>query len=246
MSGPTPEPSSEVPSSWATPAMTTPPISTDPPINPPTVGNPDPTDVSPSVTPTPMVPPPPPTTPTAPPPSATSTGTSAPVEVPDGAGGPGLLLVAVILVAVLALAALIAFGVLAGRRRAAQTGRGSAAPERPAPQVVSAQARTDGGSTGAGWAPPAATDWAAATAAITAFDLATSAAGRYDAEQSLAQLGVTRLPVRRGDPVDPRAHNVVERRPDPNLAAGTVAEVVRPGWVTATEMLRPADVTIVA
>lgn len=216
-------------------------MSTDPPINPPTVGTPEPSvDTPPVVTSTPMAPTPATPTPVV----STSTGTSAPVDAPDAPGVPGALVMVAIVVAVLALAALLALGVLARRRRAAERGLDADRWSGPAPHPTPAQGRTDQGSAGPVWAPPAP-DWAAVTAGITAFDLATSAAERYDAEQSLAQLGVTRLPVRRGDPVDPRTHNVVERRPDPNLAAGTVADVVRPGWVTATEMVRPADVSIV-
>ena len=60
---------------------------------------------------------------------------------------------------------------------------------------------------------------------------------------TLEGLGVTRIdPL--GQPFDPLRHEAVSTITAPGLAAGTVAGVVRPGYLIGDEMLRPAQVAV--
>jgi molecular chaperone GrpE len=65
--------------------------------------------------------------------------------------------------------------------------------------------------------------------------------------QVLEQAGVTRIGAA-GEPFDPHAHEAIGQRPPahPGERAGTVGEVVRPGYRLDGLILRPAQVIVVA
>ena len=88
-----------------------------------------------------------------------------------------------------------------------------------------------------------------ASALITAHDLAVTDEDRAELARRLAEHGILAAPVRPGDPLDPRLHNVVGRWPvGESETPRTVANVERPGWLLTREgdvqMLRPADVCV--
>jgi molecular chaperone GrpE len=47
-----------------------------------------------------------------------------------------------------------------------------------------------------------------------------------------------------GVPFDPRRHEAVATRPDPDVPPGTVLEVLRPGYGDGDRQLRPAAVAV--
>jgi molecular chaperone GrpE len=60
---------------------------------------------------------------------------------------------------------------------------------------------------------------------------------------TLEGLGVTRIDPQ-GQPFDPLRHEAVSTITAPGLAPGTVAGVVRPGYLIGDEVLRPAQVAV--
>jgi hypothetical protein len=69
---------------------------------------------------------------------------------------------------------------------------------------------------------------------------------RAQLEGTLHDLGVE-VDRRTGDPVDGERQRVVEvRSPRPHESAGTVVEVVRPGYALGTKIVREAEVVIAA
>jgi molecular chaperone GrpE len=61
--------------------------------------------------------------------------------------------------------------------------------------------------------------------------------------KALEKHGVTRLEPR-GERFDPNLHQAMYEVPDPSVPAGTVVEVVQPGYRIAERVLRPALVVI--
>ncbi len=61
--------------------------------------------------------------------------------------------------------------------------------------------------------------------------------------QVLAQLGYPR-DVEAGVPFDPERHEVVGVVDRPDTAPGTVVEILRPGYGTGSQQLRPAAVVV--
>ena len=99
-----------------------------------------------------------------------------------------------------------------------------------------------GATDGAGRGASAPTD-AEVSDLIHAFDLAGTEAERASVERQLAAIGVLRLAVTPGDPVDPSRHHVVGVAPQGSAGpAGTVSEVVRPGWADGHRVIRVSDV----
>jgi molecular chaperone GrpE len=67
-------------------------------------------------------------------------------------------------------------------------------------------------------------------------------------DQAVALLAMLGFP-RYGDtgvPFDPRRHEAVATRPDPEVPPGTVLEVLRPGYGDGDRQLRPAAVAVAA
>ena len=62
-------------------------------------------------------------------------------------------------------------------------------------------------------------------------------------EAILARQGVQRIGAR-GEPFDPERHQAIGMRPDDGVPDGTVAEVVRSGYVRGGRVLRPAEVIV--
>ncbi|GIF52582.1 molecular chaperone GrpE [Asanoa ferruginea] len=65
-------------------------------------------------------------------------------------------------------------------------------------------------------------------------------------DQAVAVLAMLGFP-RYGDtgvPFDPRRHDAVVTRPDPDVPPGTVVEVLRPGYGDGDRQLRPATVAV--
>ena len=60
----------------------------------------------------------------------------------------------------------------------------------------------------------------------------------------LADLGYARRDDETGKPFDPAHHEAVSTITDENLVPGTVAHVVRPGYGSDDEILRPASVVV--
>ena len=62
-------------------------------------------------------------------------------------------------------------------------------------------------------------------------------------QNALDRLGVERLGDM-GDPFDPNVHEAVAHEPDPDVAPDHIARVIRPGYRTATRLIRPAQVVV--
>lgn len=159
-----------------------------------------------------------------------------------GSDGIGLVPIALGALGLLVLVALVA-AALAGRRGRRPESR--RAPSRQghlgAPAIWQPSSGGDSGD-GTERAAFAPTD-AEVADLIHAFDLAGTEAERAVVERQLAAIGVVRLPVSPGDPVDPTRHQVVGIAPHGSAgAAGTVSEVVRPGWADARQVIRVSDV----
>jgi molecular chaperone GrpE len=56
--------------------------------------------------------------------------------------------------------------------------------------------------------------------------------------------GVKKFEPRKGDRFDPNLHQAMYEEPDPSQPAGTVAQVVQPGYMIGERMLRPALVSV--
>ncbi len=56
--------------------------------------------------------------------------------------------------------------------------------------------------------------------------------------------GVTKFEPQKGDRFDPNLHQAMYELPDPSQPAGTVAQVVQPGYMIGERMLRPALVGV--
>ncbi|MFC7595908.1 hypothetical protein ACFQU3_11355 [Terrabacter sp. GCM10028922] len=188
-------------------------------------------------------------------PAAPSTATLAPTTAtvvpsrPATVGSDGIVLVplAIGAVGLVLLVALVAAAV-AGRR-----GRGTERPRTPeprrdnhfgAPATWQPGPAGDGTEGGDGTLPGAfAPSDADVAELIHAFDLAGTEAERAAVERQLAAIGVLRLAVTPGDPVDSSRHHVVGVAPHGSGGpAGTVSEVVRPGWADGQRVIRVSDV----
>src|SRR5688572_15740123 len=60
----------------------------------------------------------------------------------------------------------------------------------------------------------------------------------------LEKHGVTKFEPKKGDKFDPNLHQAMYELPDPSQPAGTVAQVVQPGYMIGERMLRPAAVGV--
>ena len=60
----------------------------------------------------------------------------------------------------------------------------------------------------------------------------------------LEKHGVTKFEPKKGDKFDPNLHQAMYELPDPTQPAGTVAQVVQPGYMIGERMLRPALVGV--
>jgi molecular chaperone GrpE len=60
----------------------------------------------------------------------------------------------------------------------------------------------------------------------------------------LEKHGVTKFEPKKGDKFDPNLHQAMYELPDPSQPAGTVAQVVQPGYMIGERMLRPALVGV--
>jgi molecular chaperone GrpE len=60
----------------------------------------------------------------------------------------------------------------------------------------------------------------------------------------LEKHGVTKFEPKKGDKFDPNLHQAMYELPDPSQPAGTVAQVVQPGYIIGERMLRPAAVGV--
>jgi molecular chaperone GrpE len=60
----------------------------------------------------------------------------------------------------------------------------------------------------------------------------------------LEKHGVKKFEPRKGDKFDPNLHQAMYELPDPSQPAGTVAQVVQPGYMIGERMLRPALVGV--
>jgi len=60
----------------------------------------------------------------------------------------------------------------------------------------------------------------------------------------LEKHGVKRFEPKKGDKFDPNLHQAMYELPDPSQPAGTVAQVVQPGYMIGERMLRPALVGV--
>jgi molecular chaperone GrpE len=60
----------------------------------------------------------------------------------------------------------------------------------------------------------------------------------------LEKHGVKKFEPKKGDKFDPNLHQAMYELPDPSQPAGTVAQVVQPGYMIGERMLRPAAVGV--
>jgi molecular chaperone GrpE len=60
----------------------------------------------------------------------------------------------------------------------------------------------------------------------------------------LEKHGVKKFEPKKGDKFDPNLHQAMYELPDPSQPAGTVAQVVQPGYMIGERMLRPALVGV--
>jgi molecular chaperone GrpE len=60
----------------------------------------------------------------------------------------------------------------------------------------------------------------------------------------LEKHGVKKFEPQKGDKFDPNLHQAMYELPDPTQPAGTVAQVVQPGYMIGERMLRPASVGV--
>jgi len=60
----------------------------------------------------------------------------------------------------------------------------------------------------------------------------------------LEKHGVKRFEPQKGDRFDPNLHQAMYELPDPSQPAGTVAQIVQPGYMIGERMLRPALVAV--
>jgi molecular chaperone GrpE len=60
----------------------------------------------------------------------------------------------------------------------------------------------------------------------------------------LEKHGVKKFEPKKGDKFDPNLHQAMYELPDPSQPAGTVAQVVQPGYMIGDRMLRPAAVGV--
>jgi hypothetical protein len=99
------------------------------------------------------------------------------------------------------------------------------------------------------WQPPAAGPSVdqenLAEGLIGAYDLAAgSPAVREYVKQVLRGAGISLLTAEAGTVFDPAHHLAVDTQPAGSEEAGTIARVVRPGWVAGETLLRPAEVVV--
>ena len=82
-------------------------------------------------------------------------------------------------------------------------------------------------------------------ALIGVYDLSTSEVVRAHVQKSLRTAGVTAIEPLPGDPFENGLHNGVAAVPSPSPElALCIARVLRPGWLSAESVLRPADVEV--